>query len=273
MKKIYYLAGLPRTGNGVLSSILNQNPAIYSSPISPVSQYLWTLNQAYTTHENVKRIDDNKGSVNLLKEVLNTYYSHIEKPVVIDREKNWASTANLNLIKKYINPKPKIIFTVRPIIDILASTINLLSDFSYIDSAMVQQDWWYKNYLSLNDNRCDFIMRPWGEMDMLLYAINEIVKPENKGIFYLVEYDDLINNPQGTLNNIYDFLELEHYSHNFNNIVKLEKDNDENLGLPKNLHEVRKTLSKISKPANEVLSEYAINKYSNMDIWKTYLNK
>jgi sulfotransferase len=268
MKKFHFLAGFPRTGNGVLSSILNQNPDIYSSPLSAVSEYLYLLNKTYTTHENTKRVESNDGSINIIKNLLVNNYSHIDKPIIIDREKNWGSTVNLNLIKEYLDPQPKIIFTVRPIVDILASSIKILSDFSYIDMAMMQQDWWYKDYLTVNDNRCDFIMRPWGEMDMIMYSLNEIIKPENKGIFHLVEYDDLINNPNKTLSDIYEFLEIDNYKHDFSNIKKLEKDNDEILGLPKDIHKVRSVLSKTSTPAKELLSDYAIQKYSNLEFWR-----
>ena len=42
-KKIYYLAGLPRTGNTVLGSILNQNPKIKVSLNSILVELVWRL--------------------------------------------------------------------------------------------------------------------------------------------------------------------------------------------------------------------------------------
>jgi hypothetical protein len=57
---------------------------------------------------------------------------------------------------------------------------------------------------------------------------------------------------------------LPRYNHNFNKIIKLEKDNDEKSGTPYNIHEIRPQLNKISKNPREVLSEYIINKYSNI---------
>ena len=33
-QKMFFLSGLPRTGNTLLSAILNQNPDIYCTPIS-----------------------------------------------------------------------------------------------------------------------------------------------------------------------------------------------------------------------------------------------
>ena len=49
MKRIYYLAGLPRTGNTLLSSILNQNPKIHMTPNSMLCQMAWNIYQIKQT--------------------------------------------------------------------------------------------------------------------------------------------------------------------------------------------------------------------------------
>ena len=266
MKTYYFLAGLPRSGNTLLSSILNQNENIYSSPLSPISTMLWDFEQSTfnTQNQNVLRLDDITPVMNVGENIIKNYYLNINKPVIIDREKCWGNPHNLQLIKKYITPNPKIIFTVRPMLEMLASYINILPEYSHIDIAMEKDNYWYKDYLSKNDNRCDFLMQAYGPIDKMLMTINEIIKPENKNIFCVINYNDITNNPQNTMNKIYDFLELPRYSHDFNNIIKLEEDNDEKIGHPVNMHEVRQELKKISKEPKDVLSDYTINKYSNI---------
>jgi sulfotransferase len=263
-KRYHFLAGLPRSGNTLLSAILNQNPQIYSSPLSPLDGYYYDLENKMQGDEHVIRNKNNDNSKEIFKNLIVNYYQNINKPIIIDREKAWGVGENLNLIKKYITPTPKIIFTTRPIVEILASFITLLPEHSYIDMEMRNTRWWYKDYLTKDDNRCDYLMRPYGGIDQTLLTFNEIRKSENKNIFCLVKYDDLTNNPQDTMKNIYNFLELPDYKHDFNKIQKLEKDNDEVLGHPSNLHEVRPKLKKVSKDPKEVLSEYVINKYSNI---------
>jgi hypothetical protein len=66
---------------------------------------------------------------------------------------------------------------------------------------------------------------------------------------------------------IYDFLEMPHYEHNFNKIKKVEQDNDETLGLPKDLHDIRKSLTQ-SSTSLDILSDYIKHKYSNMEFWR-----
>jgi len=263
MKTFHYLAGLHRSGNTLLSALLNQNPQIYSSPLSPIVDFYYQYDNSIAHTENVIRMKDKTGINNTLK-IIDNFYQHIEKPIVIDREKSWGTEANLHLLKKYINPKPKIIFTNRPIIEILASWISILGERSKLDLDMQMDNWWYKDYLTHNDNRCDYIMRPNGPMDKGLLTYNELLKPENKDIFCIVNYSEIINEPDKTMNQIYDFLELPNYKHDFNNILKLEADDDEAIGLPANMHEIRPQLKKISKDPREILSEYVINKYSNI---------
>lgn len=267
MKSYYFLAGLPRSGNTLLSSILNQNEHIYSSPLSPILTMLWDFEQSTfnTQNQNVLRLNNMESIMNVGTNIIKNYYSKITKPIIIDREKCWGNAANLQLIKKYITPNPKIIFTVRPIIEILTSFIGIMPEI--IDEEMNRNGWWYKDYLSKNDNRCEYLMRPKGPIDFTIIAINEIIKDENKDIFCIINYDDIVYNSEKTMNKIYDFLELPKYNHNFNKIVKLEEDNDEKVGIPHNMHEVRPQLSKISKNPKDVLSDYIINKYSNIG-WK-----
>lgn len=262
MKSYFFLAGLPRTGNTLLSSILNQNLTIYSSPLSPVSEMLWRHDQVTYT-ENSVRLNDKKGLENIGNSILDNYYANIDKPVIIDREKGWGTAPNFDLIKKYITPNPKIIFTTRPMIEILTSFLKVLKTNELnFDVDMVQNNWIIKNYLSQQDNYCDFLMQPWGQINKLLTSIDTI--EENKDNFCLIKYEDITNTPQEVMNKIYNFLELPSYDHDFNNIKKLEIDNDEATGLPANLHEIRPQLKKISQDPKEVLSKYVIDKYSNI---------
>lgn len=265
-KTFHYLSGLPRSGNTVVSSLLNQNPDIHSSALSPVCGYLWALYQASLNNETPRRNPDKSGTNSILSNLLNNHYVNINKPIIFDREKAWGTPANLSLIKTYFTKEPKIVYTVRPVIEILTSFLSL--DTTWIDAGMTNNEWNYKTYLSLNDNRCDFLMRSWGEIDRELLVLNEVIKPENKGIFHIVEYSDLTDTPQQVMDGIYNFIGIESFVHNFNNIKKLEVDNDTAIGLPKDLHKVRPQLKKVSPKPEDVLSDYVLNKYSNMEFWR-----
>ena len=170
MKTYHFLAGLPRSGNTVLSSLLNQNPEIYSSPLSPVCGYMWDLHKSLDNREANFRNDFTSNNMSIMSNIMDSFYYNIDKPIIFDREKSWGTPGNLKVIKKYITPSPKIIFTVRPILEVLASFISLIPEdsLSYIDEDMASSNWWYKEYLSRNENRCDYLMRPYGMIDQVM---------------------------------------------------------------------------------------------------------
>lgn len=267
MDKIYhFLAGLPRSGNTLLSALLNQNPNIYSTPLSPLPTFMYDFSNTANTAEQAVRNDENKiKSEIFLSSFLDNFYKEVEKPVVIDREKSWGTPANLGLVKKYITPTPKIIFTVRDILEIIASFVKM--DAQYLKNNAADASYYISNYRSPKDLVCEYLMALNGDIDKGLLSLASAFYPENKGMFHIVEYNDLMFNPDETMAKIYDFLEMPYYEHNFNKIEKVEQDNDEAIGLPKNLHDIRKSLSQ-SSTSLDILSDYIKHKYSNMEFWR-----
>lgn len=265
-KTYHFLAGLPRSGNTLLSAIFNQNPEIYSTPLSPLPTFMWDFSTSLDRQEQILRNLENRiKSEIFLSSFMDNYYKEVEKPVIIEREKAWGTPANLDLVKKYITPTPKIIFTVRDVLEILASFVSM--DPQYLKNEAYDRGYYIGNYRSQKDLLCEYLMEPNGDIDKGLLSLASAFYPENKGMFHIVEYTDLVFNPEETMVKIYEFLEMPYYEHNFNKIEKVEKDNDEALGLPKNLHDIRKSLSKSSTDVS-ILSDYIQHKYSKMEFWR-----
>jgi sulfotransferase len=265
-KTYHFLAGLPRSGNTLLSALLNQNPDIYSTPLSPLPSFMWEFANSADNMEQVNRNVENKIKAEIfLSSFMDNYYKEVEKPIVIDREKAWGTPANLGIVKKYVTPTPKIIFTVRDVLEILASFVKM--DAQYLKNDAANKGYYMNNYRSPKDTVCEHLMAPNSDIDKGLLSLASAFYPENAGMFHIVEYNNLVLNPEETMNKIYDFLELPHYEHNFNKIEKVEQDNDEAIGLPKDLHEIRKSLSQSSTNL-DTLSDYIRHKYSNMEFWR-----
>jgi sulfotransferase len=265
-KTYHFLAGLPRSGNTLLSAILNQNPNIYSTPLSPLTSLMWNYVQSCNDIEQINRNKENETRAKeLLSSFFDTFYKDVDKPIVIDREKDWGTPANLDLIKRFVTPTPKIIITVRDILEIIASFVAMDSD--YLKNNTANSGAFINNYMSTEDIIAEHLMRPNGEIDKSLLSLASAFFPENKGIFHIVEYNDLILKPEETMYGIYQFLGMSNYKHNFKKIKKVELDEDVKLGLPSNLHDVRESLSK-SKTSTNILSDYIKHKYSDMEFWR-----
>jgi hypothetical protein len=267
-QKYYFLAGFHRSGNTVLSALLNQHPEIYSSPLSPTCDYLWNLHRTSLTCENNLRLENKFATQDVISSLIKQYYKAVKKPVIIDREKNWGTPANLSLILEYIDKNPKIIFTVRPILEILTSYISIGRDI--IMNNMKNDDWYGKKWLSDEDNMCEYLMRSNGPIDKSILTYNSIMNPEYRKFFHLVEYNQLIEYPQKTMDNVYKFLEVTPFQNDFKNIKKIEQDLEEYAGLPRDLHVVRPKLSKKSKNPKRFFSDYTYEKYSNMDFYTQF---
>jgi sulfotransferase len=265
-KTYHFLAGLPRSGNTLLSAILNQNPDIYSTPLSPLPSLMWSYINSCNNMEQISRNQENETRAKeLLSSFFDTYYKGIDKPVIIDREKDWGTPANLDLIKRFVTPAPKIIITVRDILEIIASFVSM--DADYLKNNTANSGSFINNYRSPKDSIAEYLMKPNNDIDKALLGLSSAFYPENKGMFHIVEYNDLILKPEETISGIYKFLELPDYKHDFNKIEKVESDDDVKLGLPSKLHDIRKSLSK-SKTSTDILSDYIKHKYSNMEFWR-----
>jgi len=78
MKNIYFLCGLPRCGNTLLASILNQNPNISVTANSITADILYNLEQLKET-TNFKNFPDYQSLDNLIKGSLELYFKDYKK--------------------------------------------------------------------------------------------------------------------------------------------------------------------------------------------------
>lgn len=263
-KQYHFLAGLFRSGNTVLSSILNQNPDIYSSPISTLVEHMWVCHLTVQNFESTKVNSlDKQRSINMISKMTETYYSDIDNPIVFDRNKSWTNSANIEMIKTYITEKPKIIFTTRPILECIASFIaidkNLL--VREINNSNFMQD----PKLKENENIANYLVSEYSNFGLTrVWAMQSLDNPDNEGMIHVVKYEDLLSTPQETMDNIYNFLELESFKHNFKNIRKLEEYDDAAAGFAKDLHKVRRVLGKGDVKIEEYLTPYTIEKYKDI---------
>ena len=261
----YFMAGLPRSGSTLLKSILNQNPNVFASPISPVMELMYWNEDYFKRSEQYKAYPKPKSAYKIISNMLDQYYDDIEESIVIDHCRAWPN--NIQRIKTYVTEDPKIICPVRDVVEILASFINLIErnsdQQSFIDLYLIENE-----IPITNDSRCEHLMSDVGIVGQSLWAqYQAFVKNDIKHL-YFVEYDDLIHNPQETMNGIYEFLEIDTYSHDFNNIQNNHREFDNEVYSLKDMHHVRKELKKTSKRPEDLLSTRILNKYSKQEYWK-----
>ena len=261
----YFMAGLPRSGSTLLKSILNQNSEVFASPISPVMELMYWNEDYFKRSEQYLAYPKPKSAFKIISGMLDQYYYDVEEPVVIDHCRAWPN--NIERLKTYVTPNPKIICPVRDVVEILTSFITMIrrnsDQQSFIDKHLFEEG------KQINDdNRCEHLMSEIGIVGQSLWAqYQAFVKNDTRHLLF-VEYNDLISTPDETLKRIYEFLELENYSHDFQNIYNSHRELDNEVYALKDMHYVRKELKKISPKPEDILGDYILNKYSKQEYWK-----
>ena len=259
------MAGLPRSGSTLLKSIIDQNPNIHANPVSPVMELMYWNDHYFTDSEQYLGYPKPKSAHKVISSIIDNYYFDTEEPIVIDHCRAWSN--NIERIKTYITPNPKIICPVRNVLEVLTSFITMVhrnsEQVSFIDQHLIE-----KGLEITDDNRCDYLMSKEGIVEQALWAQSQaFIRGDDKKNLLMVEYDDLVNCSDETMRKIYEFLELDYYKHDFKNVENKHREIDDQWYL-KDMHYVRKEVKKKSKKPEDVLSTYILNKYSNLEYWK-----
>ena len=259
MRKYYFMAGLPRCGNTVLSSILNQNPKIQVSANSFVSGILtYTLDREFDGF--FTNFPDRQSLENFALGTFDLYYKSWKGDIIIDRGP-WGTDGNLMCLNECCPNELKFICPIRGLPEILSSFILLF----------------YKNgQVNLKDEKviehlCKKLFEKDNVLSKGLWSIRNLSKPEYKDRVYFMHYDDLCSSPQNEIDNIYDFLGVKKFKHDLNNIKQYEGNGvkyDDDSGSPhwRGLHDVRPLIHKAEYDIHDILPQSVIDTY-NIDIF------
>lgn len=274
MKKIYYMAGLPRSGSTLISSILNQNPNIYASSNSSIVPLAAMVESSILASESYNANPRPKIIKKTVAGLVENFYSDRKEEYVIDKSRLVTIPEHFRCIQRNFDYKPKVIIPVRNVTDVLASFLKLIHKSPNDQENFIDRDIAKLNdiniYLSKDDTRVDYLMKPKGLIDNQLYGIAFMLQPEFRKYAHFVEYDNLVSDTRGEIEKIYSFLEIEPFEHDYENIKNVTPENDKVYGVV-NMHTVRKTISPSTTDAKAILSEYAYNKYSNLEFWREAL--
>ena len=203
-KKIFFLAGFPRAGNTLLTSILNQNPDICCTPNSitlEIMKDLFLLKKIDT----FQNFPDEQSLNNVMDEVYNLYYKNWNYNYIIDRGPA-GTISNLKLLKKHFKQEIKIIFLVRPILEVLASWISWMKK---------TPDSFIRRRTKNPTEACHFLMSKDGQIAKELLCMQNLLKPENKHMVHFVDYKEIVSKPGPTIKGIYKFLGIPSFKHRF----------------------------------------------------------
>ena len=274
-KTFYFMAGLPRSGSTLLSSILNQNPRFYSGPSSPVLGAMFAVEQNFMGNELYHGYPKPDQVREIIGSIPHHFYSDVQKPVVFDKNRAW--TARVPYIEGYIGQQAKILVPVRRIDEILTSILTMIHRnpfqegqprINFVDEQLIKTD------IPINDlNRCIYLL---GEGGIVYESLNAIMMGFQQNVsdkMHFVDYNDLVDNPEKIMEDIYDFLGEEFYEHDFESLSNIHREDDLITYGLSDMHQVRSKVKKTSPPPASILPEEIIDIYEQnkrrLEFWGT----
>jgi len=259
------IAGLPRSGSTLLCNILNQNPRFHATSTSGILEIVLAIRNQWENIGEFKASPNMEGKNAVLKGLLPSYYSTIDRPVVFDKSRGWCS--HIELAEHCLGYNIKVLVPVRKITDILASFERLYRTQAH-EWQFPQEKTNYYDWQTV-EGRADI----WMKSDQPVgIAYNRIRDAQSRGFedrLHFIEFEELTSKPKETMQKIYEFLGEEYYEHDFNNVKQVTEERDDIHGIP-GLHTIRPKVEPVTVDAKALISEPAYKRYHNAQFWRDY---
>ena len=253
-RKLFFLIALPRSGNTLFASIINQNPEVACTGNSITLEIMKDLHHLKMT-DVFKNFPDYKSLDNVMDVVYDTYYKDWPQSIIIDRGPV-LTPGNFYVMQKHFKRPFKCIVILRDLMDVLASYMKWYTE---------NPDAFPNRFGLKNDEeKLSMIMNNNGAVAKDLEAIKNSFNYSD--ICHYIKYDDLVSQSEKEIKKIYDFIEEPYYPHYFENLKQININgmscDDTTLG--KNMHTIRTDIKKEYNPYIEKIPERIRQKYGHI---------
>ena len=254
------IAGLPRSGSTLLSSILNQNPRFHSGISNPLNEAMHNAINAFSITGNFTQMTQQQ-RVNVLNGMIDGYYKDIDAEVAFNTSRTW--TSYLDLID-LVRPEAKVICCVREIAWVLDSfetlrrkdpTLTVFlgdsSEFFIKNDVYTRANWQFNS----------------GVVAVAYHSLQQGYHSTHTNKLYFVEYDDLAKNPERTMRGVYNIIGEPYYDHDYDDVEISYDEYDVSVAMP-GLHKIRKKVQHIQRPS--ILPRDLFESYTNKgyEFWR-----
>lgn len=268
MKKLFFVSGLPRSGSTLLMNILGQNPDIHVTPTSGLADHLINIRNTWDKNVSFRAMDRNiseQKKHNILKTNLYGYFNDIDETICIDKSRTWPNI--LELLNNILDNDLKVLITVRDLRDVLASFEKIYrKSISKMEFPFPKNEY-FKSNTSIG--RIEILLSNGNLLGRSYNGIMDAITRGWRNKLFLVDYSELTKNPNRTLKGIYEFLDIEEYSHDFNNIEQITYEDDYMHGFFDGaLHSIQNKISYRENTYLEIYDDFVLNN----PLWKQIEN-
>ena len=244
MKKIYFVAGLPRAGSTLLCNILNQHPNIYGSASSPLLDFVRLHRNSWMKNPFAKAMDEEEALIKKLGAIRGMmsgmYEGFTDAPIIFDKNRGWPTMFEFLSTVMSGRENVKMVICVRDLRDIVASFERLFRKTS--ETGTTTQEMYVGAEYRTALERAKYCCNPQEPLGYATRVTTDLFSRGFKDNVIVVEYDKLTTNPGRTMTEIYQFLGIEPHEHDFDNVEQVTKEDDRIHGF-KGLHDIMKKVT------------------------------
>mgnify|MGYP003120337393 FL=1 len=211
-RKLFFLVALPRSGNTLFTSIINQNPEIACTANSVTLEIMKNIFLIKTT-DTFQNFPDHKSLNNVLNNVYNLYYKDWPQRIIIDRGPVMlgGNPGNFELMKKHFKPGFKCIVLLRNLMDVFASYMQWYTE---------NPNSFVNKLGNTDEEKLLFLMKKDGAIVKEIKSIKNSYNYPN--LCHNVRYDDMVLNPEQEFKKIYNFIDEPYFNHRFDNLDQVK---------------------------------------------------
>jgi len=249
---MFYLCSIPRSGSTLLASLLLQRGDTHVSKTSNLGEFMGSI---IVTHYQNPATEAGKVEqeelMRTLKAVVEAKYSTRTEEFIFDKGRCWPDPNNMKVLTEMMGEAPKIVATVRPLADCVASFYMIDKGFDYPLDCPNPLKYWMKN-----SELFSYLIRCY---ESLKAGYKE--HPEN---FCLIDYDDLCNHTQRELDRISDFIGAPRID--YDPTIKQIGEDDNAWGV-KDLHLLESEIKKTEMNTREILGDELFRLFDVKEFW------
>lgn len=257
LEKIFFQSSMARSGSTIFQNIMGQNPDFYVTPTSGVLELVFGARANFSNSPEFKAQDSKlmeAGFINFCRHGIEGFYEGLtSKKYVMDKSRGWA------VYRPFLNefyPNPKIICLVRDLRAIVSSYEKIYRK-NPLKHDPVRDDATGRG--TIVHKRVDEWMSPTNTIGRGVERIQETMRLGQDDKILFIKYEDLCLHPEKEMKRVYDYLEIPHFEHDFDNIKQITKEDDEVYGLTSDLHTIRPSLSLPQPDYKQILGQDICN--------------
>jgi len=245
---------MPRSGNTLFTSIINQNPNIACTANSITLEIIKDLHFLKQT-DVFQNYPDHQSLDNVLDSVYVNYYRDWPQKYIIDRGPVMTK-GNFALMQKHFKKPFKCVVLLRDLMDVLASYIKWYTEepTAFINKLNLKND----------EEKLFMLMNINGAIAKDLDAIKNSFNYPN--ICHFIKYDHLVQNPREEINKVYNFLDIPYYPHQFTNLqqININGMSYDYTILGNNMHKIKTEIKKEYNTYIEKIPQSIKEKYEHI---------